>query len=94
MKMNEVLSTRVRIATLHILRVRGGVKGVELALAVSAQLFPTEFSGGDFIEFLDTMVKSGEVMEIRYVLPDTPDRVKSVYFPAKTIFTFPHRNGA
>lgn len=70
--------------TLNIVRARGAVTSVELALAVSSNMYPITYPGEYFISLLETMVRQGALVEVEYILPDMPDRVKSVFFPAGT----------
>lgn len=70
--------------TLNIVRARGSVTGVELALAVMQNMYPVTYPTETFLQMLETMVKQGAIVEVEYVLPDMKDRVKSVYFPAGT----------
>jgi hypothetical protein len=80
----EILEQLLLKETLKIVQLRGAVTATELAVTVAGNLYPTTYSGKDYINYLDTLVKKGVIKEVQYVLPDQLDRIKSVYFPAGT----------
>ncbi len=61
-----------------------GIRGVELALAVLNKTMPHYFESSYYQECLEELVKSGEVVEVEYVLPEMSYRVKSIFFPKGT----------
>jgi hypothetical protein len=41
-------------------------------------------------EILDDLVTHGQIVEVEYVLPGSTDRIRSMYFPAKTEINVVH----
>jgi hypothetical protein len=41
-------------------------------------------------EILDNLVRSGQIVEVEYVLPSSTYRIRSMYFPAKTEISVVH----
>lgn len=79
----EVLE-KLTAQTLNIVRARGAITSVELAVAVGSNMYPVTYPAELFVQLLETMVRQGAIVEVEYILPDMRDRVKSVYFPAGT----------
>ena len=66
-------------------RVAAGIKGVDLAVEVTAE---TRCEAERLLPLLERMVAAGEIVEVEYVTPDNdaPEgaRLKSFYLPAGT----------
>lgn len=73
-------------AILNIINTRQGVKSVNLALDVMSLTNPISFDDIPYQKELAELVKSGEIIELEYILPDMDYRVKSIYFPKGTKF--------
>ena len=43
--------------------------------------------GSEIVKAIDDAAKEGLILEMEYILPSTPYRIKSVYFPADTKLT-------
>lgn len=69
---------------LSLIRESTGIRGVELALSVLNKTMPRYFESEMYQECLEELVKSGEIVELEYTLPDMDYRVKSIFFPKGT----------
>ena len=83
--MNKHLTDRLTDAILYIVDSKGAIKSVDLAIAVVQLMHPIEYDSKDYLEMLKELVGGDKLVEIEYILPNMPDRVKSVYFPVGTI---------
>jgi hypothetical protein len=72
-----------------LLESRGAMKATELATDVCSRTYPKhQISGAEFIQLLIDLTAQGEIIEIEYIRPDMPGRMKSVYFPKGTKICF------
>lgn len=83
--MNKELTKRVTEETLNVINARGAVTALDLTLAVDSKIFPLELVVTEYLEFLETLVRIGAIVEIQYMLKSQPDRYKVIYFPAGTV---------
>lgn len=81
-----VTPEQLQVAIAHLLNVHGPLNGVDLALKVMSHLHPALFSREDYELVVQTMVETGEILEIEYILPQVDYRIKSMYFPKMTKF--------
>lgn len=58
-----------------------GCKGTEVPLLVKENIFEIK---DDITNLLEEMVEEGLIMEVQYVLPHLPNRIKSFYLPKGT----------
>lgn len=61
-----------------------GVKATLLAVKVASGALPYTPDDYDLPNLLDKMVRAGEIVEIEYILPSMPERIKSFLLPAGT----------
>lgn len=76
----------MRDTILHILSLRNGIKAVDLALNVMEKINPQRFSTEGYHLILEKLVKNGDIVELSYVDPDIPIRLKFMYFAKGTLF--------
>lgn len=76
--------TKDQVKQLIVEAVTGPIKAVDLVLEVMQDAPINRAVSDSFGDYLDELVREGRLVEIEYVLPDMPERVKSVYFPAGT----------
>jgi len=69
---------------INIVESSQGIKGVDLALKVMSLVNPQKFDSGIFASELVSLVTSGEILEIEYILPEMNYRVKSFYLSKGT----------
>ena len=69
---------------LDILRLQNGIKAVDLALDTMSRVNPVRFCTEEYHKTIDELVSSGEIIEIEYINPEMPYRVKSIYFSKGT----------
>jgi len=81
MNYKEIIKTKIDHST--------GIKGVELSLAVMDIVNPAVFKFEEYWKELTELVKTGEVMELEFVLPQIDYRTKSIYFPKGTTWDAP-----
>lgn len=77
----------MREIILHMVNTHEGLKGVDLALKVMGEINPVVFKYEDYLPILRELVRSGEVIELEYVLPDSGNThyfPKHIYFPKGT----------
>ncbi len=65
-----------------------GIKGVDLCLSIMSHNGPGSFNHEQYMLDLDEILKSGEIIELEYTLPDMEYRIKSLFFPKGTSFSF------
>ncbi len=65
-----------------------GIKGTELAVKVAGKLkkigVEWTLDGNSFVNILNECVKQDKIMEITFILPEMPNKIKSFYLPAGT----------
>lgn len=59
----------------------GGLKATELAANVAGSVSADSKA---FVKTLDKLIKMGELVEIEYVRPDAPEKIKSFLLPKGT----------
>lgn len=74
----------MREVTLEIIKNSTGIKSVELALKVMAEIGPSKFDTDKFQLTLAQLVNGREIIEVEYVLPNVSYRTKAIYFPKGT----------
>jgi hypothetical protein len=79
--------------TLHehikeVIRQRGPIKGVDLALQVMDRVNPQLFSNDDYNKALAKLLSYGEIIELEYTLPDMLYRTKSIFFMKGTTISW------
>lgn len=74
-----VLQTEI----LKIVRAKPGIKAVDLAVQL-AVIVPPATSSVAVLDELERLVADGMIVEIEYVLPDTPHKIRSLFFEAGT----------
>ena len=77
---------RMKQAILREVNRSGGIKVTELAI-VTAGLVDAD--GTDFVNLVEKLVKKGELVEVEYIRPDAPDRIKSFLLPKGTLIHRP-----
>jgi predicted ABC-type ATPase len=68
----------------RIVREKQGCKGVELVVGLTAENIAADKD--DIDEAITTAKNRGYIIEIEYILPDMPYRIKSMFFPLGTEF--------
>lgn len=77
--------TSLKDAIINLVEVSSGLKGTDLVIKLMDITGPTQFSHDMFLRVIGKLIKEGEVIELEYVLPHMDYRVKSIFFPKKTI---------
>lgn len=71
---------------IYIISMRNGIKSVPLVLAVMEAVNPQRFSKEQYDKDINELVHEGIIRELEYTDPDTPYRIKSMYFFKGTMF--------
>ncbi len=79
-----------RQIVMQLVQEQPGIKATKLVVDVITLLKDDfeELESFDPIKIFEIMAIDGDILEIEYVLPGT-DRVKSLFFPKGTEFTYP-----
>lgn len=74
----------------EIVKENPGIKSTELAAKLTIKKCENSLKveGHEIVKAIDEAVTEGLILEIEYVLPSMPYRIKSVYFPANTKLMF------
>ena len=85
------MTQSVKDLILHFVGLNGAIKATDLAFQVTEAWCsqPNVPQRIDFVAVLEQLVKDGEVVEVEYVLPSQPHRIKTVIFPKGTEITYP-----
>ena len=79
--MKELHNTILKVVNQH-----SGIKGVDLVLQVMVHLpKPETFSTEDYFHALAAAIAMGDILELEYIIPTHPEKVKSIYFPKDTL---------
>lgn len=75
---------------LEIVKENPGIKSAELAakLTIKKGENNLKVEGSEIVKAIDDAAKEGLILEMEYILPSIPYRIKSVYFPADTKLMF------
>ena len=75
---------------LEIVKESPGIKSAELAAKLTIKKCENNLKveGSEIVKAIDDAVKEGLILEMEYILPSMPYRIKSVYFPADTKLMF------
>lgn len=76
----------LRQTIVEIVQRKPGINGVNLVLDTMTAVNPVRFAEGTYQDTLQSLLDTGEIVEIEYVIPDMSYRVKSLYFPKGTTF--------
>ena len=68
---------------LNIVNEHSGIKGVELVMLVMARLID-RFNAEDYLRAIQNAAEHGDILELEYIIPAQPEKVKSIYFPKGT----------
>jgi hypothetical protein len=91
-KMNTT-EQKIREHIIQVVNDSQGIKGVELSCKLIEFLILNINKKGDvpvtiysnyFQNIMDDLVKSGDIIEIEYILPNMSYRIKSMFFPKGT----------
>lgn len=85
------VTTELREAILTTVNSHQGVKGVELVVNVMGIINPLLFNHHEYAKTIQSLVDSGEIIELEYTVPQVDYRIKSLYFPRGTEFQW-HQN--
>lgn len=77
------MSTQIKDFIETKISVRGCIKATELFFQLGDFASSTH---KELWELIEELKKEGKIIELEYVLPDENNRVKSIFFPAKTSF--------
>lgn len=61
---------------------RQGLKATELVAFLGGEANRAEFAQIDIVEIIERLVREGQIVEIEYMVPSVPGRVKSFLLPA------------
>lgn len=78
--------SELRKCILDIVTQSTGIKGNELAVEVATRCC---VDADDYVELMNKLVEDGSIIEVEVILPQTPYRVKSVFFPKGTRVSLP-----
>lgn len=65
-----------------------GIKSIELATKLAAMKSLRIFESSDILEFINELIAEKRIVELEFVTPNLPNRIKSIYFPIGTEFSF------
>ena len=73
----------------EIVKENPGIKSTELAAKLTIKKCENNLKveGSEIVKAIDDAAKEGLIIEMDYILPSTPYRIKSIYFPADTKLT-------
>ena len=73
----------------EIVKENPGIKSTELAAKLTIKKCENNLKveGDEIVKAIDDAAKEGLILEMEYILPSMPYRIKSVYFPADTKLT-------
>jgi hypothetical protein len=60
---------------------RGAMKDTELAVELAGTV---RADGTTFVKTIGELVEKGELVEVEYIRPDAPNKIKSILFPKGT----------
>ena len=74
----------------EIVKENPGIKSTELAAKLTIKKCENNLKveGSEIVKAIEDAAKEGLILEMEYILPSTPYRIKSVYFPADTKLMF------
>lgn len=74
----------------EIVKENPGIKSTELAAKLTIKKCENNLKveGSEIVKAIDDAAKEGLIIEMEYILPSTPYRIKSIYFPADTKLMF------
>ena len=73
----------------EIVKENPGINSAELAVKLTIKKCENNLKveGSVIVKAIEDAAKEGLILEMEYILPSTPYRIKSVYFPADTKLT-------
>ena len=74
----------MREVILQVIKESQGIKNVDLALKVMAEVGPGSFDKDKFELAVAQLIHGKEIIEVEFVLPNVDYRMKSIYFPKGT----------
>jgi hypothetical protein len=80
----EEMREQLKSAIIEVINVAQGIKGVSLSIKVIDKILPAQFDTKEYFEVLESLVKTGKVVEIEYELSDGLNRIKTFYLPENT----------
>ena len=60
-----------------------GAKATELVVAIAGMMGP-DIDGDELVDLIDELVTDNKLLELEYILPSMPERMKSFLLPAKS----------
>lgn len=74
----------------EIVKENPGIKSAELSAKLTIKKCENNLKveGSEIVKAIDDAAKEGLILEMEYILPSMPYRIKSVYFPADTKLMF------